>query len=433
MTASALDALLSAATGWQARAPRLLAAKADALPVSCELAVIGAGLTGLSAALTAAEAGCSVVVLEADAVGGGATGRNSGFVVPVPARCGPPELRAWLGPQAEGYLAGLSEAAAELLALPEASPVRKGWMQLFSTPGSAQATALAWRRLGVRARALDAEQAQALTAAAGYHGGLLFEDGGQIDPLALARGLAERCRQRGVILLERCPAKLVERESRDGMHVIRTPRGSLRAGRVLMAGNAYSRDGIAAVARHSVPLTLALGQFELSAEQQARVLPADIPFSDNRRDMWFFRKMPEGQLLTGLFALRPDAETEQYAAALRQRVRTVFGLEFDAAPRLWAGQVGLTPSGLPSLQRVGDGVLAWTGCNGRGLALSFMLGRTLARQLIGAGPALLPFNPRPLRGRALLKWMTEAVIAHDRRRRARLTPAEPRSPKEATP
>ena len=164
-----------------------------------------------------------------------------------------------------------------------------------------------------------------------------------------------------------------------------------------------------------------LGQSDLAAADRERVLPANIPFSDNCRDMWFFRKTPEGRLMTGLFALNSKASAPWHAQELRERIQAVFGVLPGPCGHLWAGRVGVTPDGVPSLQSVAPTILSWTGCNGRGLALSYLLGQTLARQLVHGTPGLWSanLNQRPLRGRVFLQWMTQAVIAGDRWHRAR--------------
>ncbi|WP_066331047.1 NAD(P)/FAD-dependent oxidoreductase [Azohydromonas lata] len=424
MPVSALEQLLRAPAGWALRADAAVPAPVPPkLPPRCELAVVGAGLTGLAAALTAAQAGCSVVLLESHRVGSGATGRNSGFVIPITARIGPGQLRQWLGTQAPAFTAALGTAAAALLAEPGANAARKGWMQLFLEPPSSeqQALAQAWADLGVRARLLQACDVQALAGTSHYQGGMLLEDGGQIDPLALARALADRCRALGVVVAEHCPVTEVRPGEGDAWQTLHTPAGTVQARRVLMAGNAYSHEALRPAARHSVPLELVLGQFDLAPAALREILPADIPFSDNCRDMWFFRKTPQGKLMTGWFALNRHASASSHAEHLRQRIQTVFGVKPAPSEDIWAGRVGLTPDGLPRLFAQGAGVWAWSGCNGRGLALSYMVGQTLARQLICGAPELLPPVYKPLHGRVFVQWLAQAAIAGDRWRRARVS------------
>jgi sarcosine oxidase len=194
--------------------------------------------------------------------------------------------------------------------------------------------------------------------------------------------------------------------------------GPIFAKNVIIAGNAYSTAGINKVTSATVPLELVLGQFDLSAAANAAILPGNIPFSDTHKDMWFFRKTPEGRLITGMFPLyRVNAAFLQ--GQLRERVRRTFSARPGQLTHLWAGRVGLTPQGLPTVQTFGPSVLSWTGCNGRGIALAFLMGRALATALTAPEQLPLPITRHfSLHGRALMAWACKAAIAMDRRKRA---------------
>lgn len=407
---------LAAPSVWQldaGEAPR----QDTPLPRRVDLAVLGAGLGGLSAALHGLEAGCSVCVLEAQRVGAGASGRNSGFVVPAPSRQTPASLERLLGEAAGPFVRGLQEAGTRLLQGPGASAVQ-GWAQPWDgevDPAAVVRLADDWRRLGVEARAADRDALQARIGTDRYAGGLCFERGGQIDPYAAAQGLAERVRQAGGSLVEGCPA-LTLRPRGEG-YLIRTPQGDLLADRVLVAGNAYGREASATTRRAISPLALVLATF-------AGDVPGEpLPFSDNRKDMWFFRRLADGRLLTGCFAL-PGLDRRQCEALLGQRIRHLYGVEPGPLQHVWAGWVGLTLNALPRIESRDARLLHWSGCNGRGLALSSLMGRLLVERLLGGdGLGLPPAAPSPWQGMPLLGWLGRLAIALDRRRRHRGLPA----------
>jgi glycine/D-amino acid oxidase-like deaminating enzyme len=416
-----IELLLQAESAWYSRFNETETYTQEALPKNCDLLVVGAGLTGLTAALKAASVGWSVTILEKNRVGAGATGKNSGFVVPIPSRCSPTQLKQLLGSSTNSYLAALSEASSELLSFSECASIKNGWMQTFESYVNPVTRDLArnWHSYGVRVNLLDGPDVACALGSDMYHSALLFERGGHLDPLALARSLAGRCKKLGVKIVERCTVTSMPLHKNDEkIKTLETNLGNIEASHVLLAGNVYSDQGVASVGNYAVSFPLVLGQFELSEKQQLEILPKNVPLSDSRKDMWFFRKSPEGNLITGMFVVNNRSGYKQYEAFLRRRIQLAFEHEVGTLQHLWAGNVGLTSQGLPSIQSWGENVLSWTGCNGRGLALSYVMGQLLIKKLMSPNTVetLLPINKK-LYGRALIRWIAQSTIANDRHKR----------------
>ncbi|MGF1610583.1 MAG: NAD(P)/FAD-dependent oxidoreductase, partial [Kiloniellales bacterium] len=164
-----------------------------------EVAVVGAGFTGLSATLHLAESGADVVLLEAAEPGWGASGRNGGQVIPG-FKLDPDELVARFGPECGERLAafagGTADLVFELIARHgiDCAAERSGWIQAVHAPARmilAERRVAQWSKRGVHAEVISAERIAQLTGTERYSGGWIDGRGGVLQPLGYARGLAE--------------------------------------------------------------------------------------------------------------------------------------------------------------------------------------------------------------------------------------------------
>lgn len=379
-----------------------------------DVAVVGGGFSGLSTALHAAEAGASVVLLEAQSIGFGASGRNNGQVIPVLSRLEPDAMETrYSAMGADGVRVGtrfaalVRDSAATLFDLVRRLDLaceaeQTGWLQPVHTPGRmrlAQARFEAWRRHGSDVALLDAGEMRRRLGSPLYFGGLLMPTGGHINPLALARELARAAAAKGVAIHTGSPATDVAREA--GGWRIATPGGTVRATTVVAATNAYSAGPWDEMRRTVVPvLSWQMATEPLPEHVGRTVLPGREAASDTRGDLRFFRPTADQRLVTGGALVLDRGGAGRVAALVRQRLAETFPqLGEVAIDYVWNGYIGMTNDFSPRVLDLGPDAFGWAGCNGRGVALSIALGRELARLIGGADPATLalPFEkPAPL-------------------------------------
>lgn len=360
--------------------------------ITADVCVVGGGLTGVSAALNLAERGCSVVLLEAERIGHGASGRNGGQLVSG-FSCEMERIRQEVGPEISKVFWALSrealhEVEARIARHAISCDHRSGYFYAAKNPrqmADLQALHQEWRTLyGYEQTTLVTRDAVPLWVGTElYHGGLADAGGGQIHPLNYLLGLAEAARQAGVQLFENSAVTGIDRGAQPLVH---TANGQVRAKHLVLAGNAYLGGLAPELQRRLARVSSFVGvTAPLDPALAARIMPADVAVSDCDAVLDYYRMTGDGRLLFGAganYAAREPAALKPYLAG---RIKAVFPALADVPLEYaWSGHIGVTVNRIPDFGRLGPSIHYAQGFSGHGVALTGLAGKLIAESITGA-------------------------------------------------
>lgn len=375
----------------------------------CDVAVVGGGLTGLSCALSLAERGYAVTLLEAKRIGWGASGRNGGQLL-TGQRVDQQTLEHRLGTEAAQTLWELAEAAKREV---------RGRIARHGIPCDLAAGALA-AAVNDRDYADLVETAQHLQARCGYDhlriveqaampefvasrcylGGLWDGDAGHLHPLNYALGLAQAAGAAGAKLFENSP---VLRIAPSGRPRLTMPAGTLQADAVVMATNGYHTGLMPRIDDVVLPINSFVGVTRpLDPDFARRLLPRGGCVADTRFVLDYYRLTPDHRLLFGGGESYGPELPREIAPIIGQRIARIFpqltGVRLDYA---WGGRLGVTRSRMPYIGRLGPDRYVAAGFSGQGLAITTQAGSVIAEAIAGTAERFDVYarlKPRPLPG-----------------------------------
>ncbi|WP_426035403.1 NAD(P)/FAD-dependent oxidoreductase [Cypionkella sp. TWP1-2-1b2] len=390
--------------------------------ITADLLVIGGGFAGLSTALHAAEAGLKVVLLEANQIASGATGRNAGFVVPNFAKVDPDGIRATLGEANGNQLVQMAATSADLVfdlisrhAI-ACDAHRSGWIQPAHSETAlnrAKDRVRQWSAEGRPVEFLTAAAVQTLTGAQGWLGGWIDHSGGVLNPVAYARGLASAAEKAGAHLHEN--SRVTALTATPNGWQARTETATIQAHKVVNVTNAYADTLIPGLAHSFFPLKV----FQIATEPlpqsvRQRLLPGGQCVSDSRRNLFTFRFDAANRLITGgmhILGLGADARVPK---AIHRRMAQMLDLpELPPLQYAWSGIAAVMRNFLPRLITPAPGLIAGIACNGRGIAMTTAMGRELALWATGtpAESLAIPATaPAPIPLHALMRHAPNALL-----------------------
>ena len=410
----------------EARPPRP-ARPALATACEAEIAIVGGGLAGLATLLSLAERGTRAVLLEAQAVGTGASGRNGGFLhegFPVPVR----RLEARLGMAHSKALWALSREAVTLVL----NRLRRHDIAAGAIPGTITASVFddaagleaEGRHLvtgyGAAMRFLPRSELRRILCSPRYFDGLLDERSWHLDPLALVDGYAAAALARGAVIHEASPVLAMGRVG--GRWRLATPEGAVLARHVVLCQSAYpppiegpppienrGDDGAAAGAaalrrlrRAVLPVFTYILVTEPLGERGRAAIRTKNAVYDDRFATGYYRLLPDGRLLWG-GRIGLAEHPRRLEAALRRDLAFIYPqLAAVRVERAWSGRMGFTRHRMPILGEIAPSLWAATGFGGQGVAATTMAGELVASALAQGDERwrlFAPFQPLPVPGR----------------------------------
>lgn len=375
--------------------------------VSVDVAIVGGGFTGVSAALHLAEAGASVAVLEAETPGWGASGRNGGFCCLGGSKLSHSAMVRQYGDSAAQDYAQAEEDAVNLVAdllnahQIDADVHSKGETQLAHSPRAMEKLR---RHAEAPGQIHEPADLPSLGLGGTFYGGYTTPVGFGLNPRKYLFGLANAARDAGAHLFQQSAVQSIRR-GQSGLEV-RTTAGQIKASNVLICTNGYSSEDVPAwmSGRYLPTQSTVLVTRPLSeAELQAQGWTSDQMSYDTRNLLHYFRLMPDRRFLFGMRGgLRSSPRVE---AAIRQKAIKDFRKMFPEwagveATNMWSGMVCLSRKLTPYVGPVPDqpGLFAGFAYHGNGVAMGTYCGRALARLALGQEAGLpLPISRAPAR------------------------------------
>ncbi|MEM9602237.1 MAG: FAD-binding oxidoreductase [Pseudomonadota bacterium] len=373
--------------------------------VNADVVVIGGGLTGLRSAIGLAEAGVDVVLLEANAIAHGASGRSGGQCNPI-WRQTPEQLRAKWGAAQAGRLITTTLGAADALFDDiarygvDCDAEQHGWVQAAHTHASRRTLETlgdGWRAVGADITVLEGDEVTARCGSSAYGYALFHRRGGHVHPLSLSRGYAAAATRLGARLHCDSPVRNIARDGSTWR--VTTAAGSVTSAQVVLATNAYTPQELwPALASSIVPMvSICLATEPLSEAQRAEVLPGRVTLSDCRLAIYYTRYDRDNRLVFGCIGSSEQADRLGGTRRLLNGLHTVFPqLKGIGIECVWGGHIAMTPDMMPKIHEPAPGVTAGLGFSGRGIAMTSVMGRALAARVLGGAADALPFPVTPL-------------------------------------
>jgi gamma-glutamylputrescine oxidase len=359
-----------------------------------DVAIIGGGYTGLQAAYNLAKAGVAVALIEAGRFGDGASGRNGGQLN-TGQRWWPEELEKQIGFERSKTLFNMAEdAKRHLLDFAPSHQIDMeyvpGQMNVAHKPGHereyrANAEIAAERYCYSHLTFMDRQETAERLGTTSYHCGVRDTGTGHIHPLKLLVGLARVASEAGAQVFELTKATAIEktRNGPGGNILVKTPKGTLTADRVLIATNAYIGNLEPVTAAHIMPI----GSFIAATaplDDFPQIIPGGEAVADSRFVVRYFRKSRDNRLLFGGREVYSSKDPQDTAEAIRKQiVETYPALKDVPVTHAWGGNVGITLPRQPFVREVMPGVTTIGGYSGHGVMLSNYCGKLYADMILG--------------------------------------------------
>jgi gamma-glutamylputrescine oxidase len=363
--------------------------------ISADVCVVGGGYAGVSAALELAQRGYSVVLLEAQRIGWGASGRNGGQVIVGFGSDGECAIerqfskhdarRAW-DVSVEGVRLLRERMAAHciecefhtgflsLAVKQRKSDALRRWMDHVT---AAYGYPLRWIPSGEIGTWLQSER---------FHSGVFDAGSGHVHPLKYCLGLARAAQSAGVRIHENSAVFVVER---GGQPLVKTAQGECCCDFVVLAGNVYLGEYGDDIAPEVAARIMPVGTYMIATEPMAQeradaLMPGRPAASDTNFVLDYFRLSADHRLLFGGGDSYSGAAPRDVIARIRSSMLAVFPQLADLAiPHAWGGFVDITMNKAPNFGRLGHNIYYLQGFSGHGLALAGMAGKLVAQAVAG--------------------------------------------------